>query len=332
MYNRHMIEIRDSQSQAEWDDFVLSHGGHPLQLWQWGEVKAAHGWKAYRLLVVDGETVVGGAQILVRRLPGPLRALAYVPRGPVCDEPHRGEVLDILAGYAKKQLGAVVLAVEPDWTSGAFPQGWKRSPHTILLPRTIVLDLTKDEAALQQDMSKKTRQYIRKSGKEAIDIVQVKDEALLQECLAIYRQTAERAGFSLHDDGYYRDIFTMLGDHSPVFAAMYEGKPVSFLWLAISQDVAFELYGGMNDEGQRLRANYALKWHVIQTMKRWGIARYDFNGLLNDGVSTFKQGFAAEETMLVGTYDKPLSPLYAVWNKGLPTAKRVVRQLKSLRK
>jgi lipid II:glycine glycyltransferase (peptidoglycan interpeptide bridge formation enzyme) len=52
------------------------------------------------------------------------------------------------------------------------------------------------------------------------------------------------------------------------------------------------------------------------------------NGLLNDGVSTFKQGFANHETMLAGTYDIPLSPLYAVWSKGLPMAKKVVRALK----
>ena len=107
-----------------------------------------------------------------------------------------------------------------------------------------------------------------------------------------------------------------------------KGEPVAFLWLAISGETAFELYGGMDDTGQELRANYALKWQTIQTMKKWGIHRYDFNGLLNDGVSTFKQGFASLETMLVGTFDKPLSPLYFVWNKGLPLAKKIIRAIK----
>ena len=87
----------------------------------------------------------------------------------------------------------------------------------------------------------------------------------------------------------------------------------------------------MNETGQSLRANYALKWHAIRKCKEWGIERYDMNGLLNDGVSTFKQGFADHENMLCGTYDFPLSPLYGVWAKGLPTAKKAVRKLKSLR-
>jgi lipid II:glycine glycyltransferase (peptidoglycan interpeptide bridge formation enzyme) len=66
-------------------------------------------------------------------------------------------------------------------------------------------------------------------------------------------------------------------------------------------------------------------------MRERGIVRYDFNGLLNDGVSTFKQGFADHENMLVGTYDKPLSPLYSAWTYGLPLAKKIIRKIKSLR-
>ena len=52
------------------------------------------------------------------------------------------------------------------------------------------------------------------------------------------------------------------------------------------------------------------------------------NGLLNDGVSNFKIGFANHEDMLAGTYDYPLSPLYSVWDRVLPSAKKIVRKLK----
>jgi lipid II:glycine glycyltransferase (peptidoglycan interpeptide bridge formation enzyme) len=178
-------------------------------------------------------------------------------------------------------------------------------------------------------MAKKTRQYIRKSANEPIEIRQVRSREELDACLAIYKQTAERARFGLHVDQYYYDIFDKMGEYSLVTEAFYEGNPVAFLWLGISEHTAFELYGGMNDDGQRLRANYALKWWTIQQTKKWGIERYDFNGLLNDGVSTFKQGFADHEDMLAGTYDKPLSPLYTVWTKALPLGKKILRKLKN---
>lgn len=326
-----MTVVETCNQQEVWDDEVVARGGHPLQLWGWGTTKAAHNWSVERVFVKKGETIVGAAQLLIRRLPKPFNALVYVPRGPVAEGDERGEVLAALANYAKVTHKAVAISVEPDWTNMPKLADWQKADNTILIPRTLILDLAKSEDELQTAMAKKTRQYIRKSGGEAIEIRKVKNREELDECLDIYKQTALRAGFGIHDNQYYYDIFDNLGEHSPVFAAFYEGKPVAFLWLAISGVTAFELYGGMNDDGQRLRANYALKWRVIQTMKKWGIVRYDFNGLLNDGVSTFKQGFANHEDMLVGTYDKPLSPLYFAWAKGLPTAKKIVRKLKNRR-
>ena len=321
-----MTEVETCNSQDEWDNEVIERGGHPLQLWGWGEVKAAHGWTAERIFIREQQKIIGMAQLLIKRLPGPFKALVYVPRGPVAVAKNRGAVLAEIAAYAKRQ-GAVAVTVEPDWEEMPLGEGWVESFNTILIPRTLILNLGKSEDELLADMTKKTRQYIRKSAKE-VAIRRVKDAKELEACLRLYHETAKRAGFELHDDDYYRDIFGKMGDFSPVFAAFDDDMPVAFLWLAISGETAFELYGGMNDRGQVLRANYALKWEAIRTMKKWGIRRYDFNGLLNDGVSTFKQGFSDQETMLAGTYDYGLSPLYVVWNKGLPLAKKILRRLK----
>ena len=323
-----MTSVEICENQSEWDEEILSRGGHPLQLWGWGEVKAAHKWKVQRVFVRRGQGIIGAAQLLIRPLPKPFNALVYIPRGPVAEPKERGTVLEAIADHSKRAFKAVAVSVEPDWETMPELGGWKHTPNTILIPQTLILDLNKSEDNLLADMTKKTRQYIRKSGNEPVEIRKVKREELAA-CLDIYRQTAERAGFGIHDDEYYYDIYDKLGEHSPVFAVFFENKPIAFLWLAISQETAFELYGGMNDDGQRLRANYALKWHAIQTMKKWGIERYDFNGLLNDGVSTFKRGFASHEDMLAGTYDKPLSPLYGVWTQALPTAKKVLRKLKN---
>ncbi len=326
-----MISLRACTDREEWDDYVLESGGHPLQLWGWGETKAAHGWRAERLLAYDvDEHILGGAQVLIRRLPWPFKALAYVPRGPIAEAANTADLLDALANHARSQYGATVLSIEPDWDDlPTLPKGWRRSDNTILIPDTLILDLGKTEEELLAPMSKKTRQYIRKSGSEdGVEIHQVKDREELEKCMQVYRETAERAGFALHDDDYYYDVFDNLDEASPVFAVYKDGWPIAFLWLAISATTAFELYGGMNDDGQQLRVNYALKWHAIRKTKEWGIERYDMNGLVSDGVSNFKRGFADHEDKLVGTYDKPLSPLYVVWATVLPFAKKVVRIIK----
>jgi len=228
----------------------------------------------------------------------------------------------------KRDYRSVALAIEPNSSVFEKPAGWVRSTNKVLSAETILLDLKKTESDLLTDMAKKTRQYIRKSAAEGITIRQVRTVEDLEACLHIYRQTADRAKFNLHQNQYYLDVFHQMQDHSPIFAAYLEGQPIAFLWLAISSETAYELYGGMNEDGQRLRANYALKWFAIRKVKEWGLGQYDFGGLVVGGVSIFKQGWSAEETVFAGTFEKPLSPAYALWSKGLPAAKKVLQKLR----
>jgi peptidoglycan pentaglycine glycine transferase (the first glycine) len=336
----HVTPVLD---RAEWDVIVKSHGGHPLQLWGWGELKGAHRWSPERVVVRQGPgkdaPIAGAAQLLTRKLPSPLGGFVYAPRGPVLARNVEGELIgsvssaevaDAIADYVRRTRRAVAVSIEPDENAGSFPlRGtWRAAETTVLPARTLILDLRKSEDDLLADMSKKHRQYVRKSSREETLIVRpVTTAAELDACLEVYRETSERADFGLHEDSYYHDARTMLGEDAPIWASYVDGKPVAFLFLAKSDRTAFELYGGMNETGQRLRANYAMKWHAIREMKRAGITRYDFGGLINDGVTTFKTGFASHENLLAGTFDRP-GPGYAVWSRGLPLAKKIVRGLR----
>ncbi len=324
-----MSKLTLGHSKSDWDDYILENGGHPLQLWGWGDAKSVHGWSADRFFMHDDdENIIGASQVLYRKLPWPLRSLAYIPRGPVVDESNREELLRSLAEYVKTHHHSVALSIEPDEEVYSVPQGWKLSKNHILPSKTIILDLNKSESELLNDMAKKTRQYIRKSSAEAMEIKRVRTMDDLNKCLDIYRLTAKRAKFDLHDYQYYYDVFSKMADFSQLFASYVDGEPVAFLWLAISADTALELYGGMNEKGQELRVNYALKWHAIRKCREWGLTRYDFGGLLEGGVTTFKMGWAVGETDLAGTFEKPLSAKYGAWHRGLPLAKRTVRRIK----
>ena len=322
-----MIELQRCQDKEQWDEYILENGGHPLQLWGWGQVKAGHGWKVERIFGYDGDDIVAAAQVLVRPLPSPFRSFAYVPRGPLTNIEKQGEFLDQLSVLVKRDYKSVTLSIEPELFTFDAPKGWERATNKILSPETILLDTKKSESDLLADMAKKTRQYIRKSSAD-VTIRLEKSQETLVKCLEIYKQTAKRAGFNIHSEQYYQDVLLQLRDHSPIFVAYAEGEPVAFLWLAISANTAYELYGGVTEKGQELRANYALKWHAIRKAKEWGLSSYDFGGLVAGGVSTFKQGWASEPTVFAGTYDKPLSPLYVMWSKGLPFAKKVVQKVR----
>jgi lipid II:glycine glycyltransferase (peptidoglycan interpeptide bridge formation enzyme) len=325
-----MTTLRHCNNREEWDDYALENNCHPLQLWGWGDVKSANGWKAERLQLLDNDKVVGAAQVLIRRLPRPLKSLAYIPRGPITNEENRIELLQKLTEYVKKTYHSVALMIEPDSVEYSVPKSWKKSTNHILPSRTVILNLNRSESELLNDMSKKTRQYIRKSASEAMAIKMVRSREELDKCLNIYHSTAKRAKFDIHTDQYYYDIFFSMSDNSQLFAAYVDSQPVAFLWLAISADTAFELFGGMDETGQQLRLNYALKWHAILKCKEWGLTRYDFGGMIDGGVKTFKMGWTSNETELAGTFDRPLSTFYPVWSGVMPTAKKVVRRAKKL--
>lgn len=322
-----MMEIQRCSDKNQWDDYALEHGAHPLQLWGWGQVKSGHGWSVERLCAFIDDEQVGAIQVLIRKLPFPFKAFAYVPRGPIVDDTHRDELLKQAAHLVKRDYKAIALSIEPNSREIDLPTPWVKAENTILPPETIVLDLEKSEKELLDGMVKKTRQYIRKSAADGIQVKRVRSIQDVETCLDIYKETAQRAGFNLHSRQYYMDVWQQMGDHSPIFAAYHDGQIVAFLWLAVSEDVAFELYGGMNDAGQKLRANYALKWQTVQKMKEWGVRSYDFGGLVAGGVSNFKQGWA-DPTTLVGTYDFPLSSLYGTWTSVLPKAKKVIQRVR----
>lgn len=340
------LTVRTVTERDTWDNRVRTLGGHPLQLWGWGEVKGAGAWTPHRLEVVAPNGGIAGlAQVLVRTLPAQFKALSYVPRGPVVfgdadgttHDGLRDAVTAAVVEWCRTTVGGVGVTLEPDWDLGTLLSldGSRPAANPVLYPTTLILDLRHTPDELMAVMAKKTRQYIRKSQREDLEFRPVTSDTELDGCLALYRETAERAGFGLHGDDYYRLVARELGDDSPIFAAFTRStdggphdRPVAFVWFAASKRTSFELYGGMNADGQALRANYGLKWYAICQMRDRGVVRYDVNGLLNDGISTFKRGFADHEDELIGSIDVPFSVWYSTWNKGLPTAKKVVRRLR----
>lgn len=334
---------------------MLAAGGHPLQLWGWGELKSRYAWTADRLLVQDAQgEQVGAAQVLYRRLPPPFKSLAYVPRGPVAAEAVRADVLTALAAHVKEQRGSIALSIEPDWADPASPlpkgvsddeiariehaaptewlvpvahAGFRRSANTGLIPRTLVVDLSPDEDDILKAFNSSTRQNVRKSFRaENVRFGLVTTDADLEQVLAINKETGRRAGFAVHDDGYHRAIRDLMGERSQLVAAWEGDDVVAFVWLVVSDTTAFELYGGVSPRGMKLRLNYGLKFHAMKHVKAQGVSRYDFNGLLNDGISDFKRQFSKHENLLIGTWDKPLSPLYPAFATALPKVRHALKR------
>ncbi len=325
------MQLQIVEDRNVWDDFV-SHSpyGHPLQLWGWGELKELNGWQPVRLAVTDDDRIIAAAQMLIRQIPKVPRVFMYIPRGPVA-KPGSDELKFLLAAitdYAREH-SAISVKIEPNWTIGKLPKGWRRSQNRILLDSTLMIDLRQSDEDILNGMRSKTRQYIRKSEREGIEVVRDTSNLHLDDIMELYRETAKRADFALHEAQYYHRLCQTLGENNHIYVAKKDGRLLSFLWLVATDAIAFELYGGMSDEGSDLKANYTLKWEVMKRMKTAGVTTYDLNGRLNEGIDQFKSGFVEEPTTLIGPYDYPIRlALYQAWERGLPIAKRVMRRVR----
>lgn len=324
------MNCREVLSSEEWDGYVFDHGGHPLQLWGWGALKEAHRWRVCRIAIEQDSQVIGGAQLLIRRVPRPFGDVIYIPRGPFGDPGDYQAVLSVITSYVKRHFKPLVITIEPynDLEPG---EGWVTSPTSVLSSEGRCLDLTIPTSKLSESLDQKARDRIEKAAQHKLEIKRVTSPRDMRQCLDVYQHGTELAGFALHEPDYYFDVDSSLGESSVIFAAYYGGSIVSFIWLAVSAAVAFELYSGTTAEGKRLSAQYVLRWHAVTKSKEWGIDQYDLN-YQPEHKQLAKTLFAPDITSLRGSFDYPLSPLYIIWAKGLPGVKRVVRRIKSLRK
>jgi lipid II:glycine glycyltransferase (peptidoglycan interpeptide bridge formation enzyme) len=322
-----LLTIHEITDASQWNGMVNAAHGHPMQMWQWGELKAATGpWTAYRVSAQSDSAVIGCAQVLVRKLPWPFGSICYAPRGPVVNDSNDyADVADAVAQWCRERFHPVSLKIDPPTTTLSLSKDWAEGDH-VLMATTAIVDLTPDEDAIMKSLhSRNARNYIRKGAKVGIEVVPGTREDV-DTVIAIYHQTADRDGFPLHPDEYYHQAFDLLGEVGQLIVAKYEGEIVSFMWNVTSSWGASELWAGANDTGRKMRANYPLKWGAMRAAKAVGAERYDMNGLLNDGISEFKKSFQNEATIWAGTYEKALSPLYHPWEKSLAVFKAIRRR------
>lgn len=311
-------------SPADWDTFVEANSrGSYLQLAAWAQVKAVNGWTSRRLLEAGGAPV--GAQVLMRR-PGPLPwSFAYAPRGPVLETWDQASIVRFtnLAQAGLRTGGRVShLRIDPEIERGTGPDadgavsaaletaGW-RAAEPIQPVSTRAIDLTADEDVLYADLRKKWRQYVNKARSGGVRIVDAGPERL-EEFYAIYRETADRAGFLIRALSAYRDVY---GAYAPagrarlLFAELPDGTAVATLFLVRSGTRVVEPYGGMTQSGADSRANYLLKWEAIRTSREAGATSYDMWGLAHPGIAHFKTGFGGREIRYIGAWDLVLDQL-----------------------
>lgn len=302
--------IEKCDGKVQWDEFVLSASGHPMQLWGWGDARSTLGWRVDRIFIVEDDKQIGAVQLLIRKLPRPFNLCVYIPRGPVVVE-NETAIYEQLIDYVKKNYHGVALIIEPNDDTDPSGTGWHETEVHSLAAKSIVLQLDKADGVLLAEMSPETREHLRTAGQSALNVKRIGNPEDIAACYELYLASNAHAG-KPYKEKYFHDLNDKLGEFSVLLGA-YEGETlVSFIWLGISESIAVELYHGTSARGVELAASYGLRREAIRRVKQWGIPLYDVGGLQSE--TDEKYGFGAE-TKSFATFVLPMSPFYRVWER-----------------
>jgi len=345
-----MREIRTDLPTPEWDQFVAAYPrAHILQTAEWGELKAAFGWSAQRVVLLEDGTPRAGALVLYRPLPLGLGSLAYVPRGPLVDWERPEEVAELVGALtgAARARRAVALIVEPDlpdeprWRELFGALGFRPSPLGSIQPRrTLVVDIGRDEEAILAAMKPKTRYNIRLSQRKGVTVW----EGTESDFPAFHRlmaETAARDRFGVHAPAYYERAYRLFVPRgwARLLMAGVEGEPVAALMVFALGRRAWYFYGASSDAHREKMPTYRLQWEAIRWARSRGCTEYDLWGVPDEdegrleaeftrrqdglwGVYRFKRGFGGHLVRTVGAWERPLR-LALYWLSTAVAARRL---------
>jgi len=331
-----ILAITEKQS---WDDFVTSQPNHTfLHSWAWGEFNAAMGDRIWRLGVYNGATIKAVALII--KVHARRGNFLFIPHGPMGDR----EALPILVNKAKElanQEGANFIRVSPlvkdnNENLKMFQElGFRPAPIHMHAETTWTLDLTPTEEELLAAMRKTTRNLVRRSVKEGVEIKTGTSERDVEVFYNLYKETVKKHNFTPFSLTFLKKQVTIFADANEVriFSAWHNGQPLASAIVIFYGNSAFYHHGASIPS--KIPATYLLQWEAIREAKRRGHTLYNFWGIIKDdaplshpwqGITLFKKGFGGFQTDYLHAQDMPLTLQYWItWT--IETIRKKIRHL-----
>ena len=298
---------------------------HPIQTWEWGDFQISQGHKVYRLGVFENNKIISAYSISFHKIPKTNLSIGTVLRGPEIDNQTVAETTKI----AKKE-NAIFVKFEPDIyknnSAVYYFNNLVTSPKNAFYPYSFIVDLSKTEEELLENLHPKTRYNIKLANRHGVKVEEKTDERGFEIYLKLLFDTTKRQGFYLHTKQYHRDLWNLLKktDMVHLFLASYQKQVLSAFMVFTLKDKLFYPYGASLDTHREVMAPTLLMWEVIKYGKSKGLKSFDMWGSLGPnakegengyGFHRFKQGYGGQLIEFVGTYDLIINPtFYKIYN------------------
>ena len=348
-----MYKILEDKDRQKFEEFVKNNSkGHFMQSLDWVKIKEE--WKNEVVISVDEkDNIVGGLNILIRKVPYINMSIMYSPRGPVCDI-YNEEVLKDLVDGAKvlaKKHKAFILRIDPDiknedekFKEIAKKLGFKIKDNIKkfsdgIQPRYVFrLDVKdKNEEELLKLFHEKTRYNIRLAMRKGVTIKDGTKEDL-KDFHKIMQETGNRDHFGIRPLSYFEKMYdTLAPNNMKVLMAYYDGKPIAGTIPIMYGNKVWYLYGASSNQYRNVMPNYLLQWEMIKIALENKADIYDFRGVeeFEDetkqeyGVYKFKKGFKGEFIEFIGEIQLVFNPFVNFcFEKGLKIYKKLRMKIK----
>jgi len=296
---------------ADWDAAIAQFDGAVQeQLFSY----AGHRWpsaNAEAMLFRLGDEVVGGALMMIQRLPLGVGSIAVCKWGPMFRDAHRDDAVSIYSGmidaliaeYAvKRRMMLSVLpraaAADHNWQYNQLAARRFRRGATLLFPNRYIVNLRLDDQGQRKSFAQKWRYHLNKAEKAGLTFERGGAERL-GDFDALYQAMTDRKNFA--DHSAYQTIPGLLEAPAPelrpeLFFVRHEGELVAGAVIFKAGDTAVYLFGATNDKALPLRAGYFLHWNIIRWLRDNTSADwYDLGGTDGfQGLHQFKKGMVGE--------------------------------------
>ena len=292
-----------------------------LQSKYWANFKKKYGWKIHK---------VDKVRVFEKKLPFG-KSFFYIPEVSSAQHSMFGikELLKKIKPLAKKRK-AVFLRIEPleedKRVKNIFKRSGLRRAFEEIQPRFRQwIHLDKPEDKILKEMKSKGRYNIRLAARKGVKIIKSDSPKDIEIFYRLYQETAMREGFPPRPKKYFINLFHELfaKRNGMFFIAMYQGKPISALFVTFYGKIASYLYGGSSARDRNVMAPYLAHWEAIKEAKNRGMKVYDMLAIApredqkhkHYGLRRFKKQFGGRQVNLVGGWDKIYSRFWYFWFK-----------------
>ncbi len=321
------VTVTDAPSPAmlaNWARLVSDTAGSDVaQLPAWAGLRSGVGFTGRWVLVHRGHQLVGGAQVLERRVPVVGR-LGYLPYGPVvaaecADDPSvLAAVCDALAELGRRRL-RMLFVQPPTGAESVSPalsaRGFRPSDAAVAPAATLRLDLSRDLDELRSGLAKRLRTWTNRWTARGVTVRlgTAADVSLLAEMVA---DSGRHQGFAAVSEEYLHTLHRQLTvPHSVCDAVLFvgevDGTPAAVALFTRCAGVLTLRFAGMSrsEATGKLNVPAAVQWSAVQWAKRAGLRWFDFGGISTEaadvlavdgprdgirGVDRFKASFGGQ--------------------------------------